>query len=790
MSSVTYRTILLGSLLHDIGKFLQRGDLGHSEVRMQHPEWSGMFVQEWGKKLEKWVNLDLLFAIVTRHHESPTFPDHLLAQRAPEDYKAYCLLVSRADNYSSTERDTGHPGGNFKTTPLTSIFYRLKLHPNTPTRPSFYRPGVLAPENIFPDGNNKLDPKVTAKHIRQFAQQMSMISNCEWTNFHALFTTILTTLEEHCWWIPANTMENLPDISLYDHLRTTAAIAACLYQYHRRAQDFSQPSITDNTAKKFLLLAGDLSGIQNYIFDIANIGAGGVAKRLRARSFFLTAIATALAHKITKDLELTPANILSMSGGNFYILLPNTPETHNYLKELDRRVNTELVTSFGGELSLNLAWIPFAGTDFKTYNEVVRQAGERLSLRKLNPLAGILVKENGQWDEDAFVIAYEPTGDLGYCRSCGKLPAAVKVEDTYLCRICHQDTKVGTWLPNTKLMIYYDQKPSSSQVISLPGNLWVEFSSGSDSNFAVVADSILVAFQAEKITAPVNPLPLRRSFTQYHVPAKDGKSLDFDSIAAEAKGKHLLGVYKADVDNLGALFLTGLGANATISRVATLSRFLDLFFSGWINSLLRRQFPNVYLVYSGGDDLLAIGPWNEVADLAVTINEDFQRFVNYNPDITMSAGISVIKPSYPISLAVEKAEENLERSKTTVLPDQGSAKNQCTLLGATAKWHLLPQLLEEAKDLSGWLTEKLVTIGFVHNLMYYSKLFNMYFYDNYIAGLKYLPLLHYDTQRNLKTDKPEVLKWVQGLMDINGQSIRYLNMIARYALLAKEDHDV
>src|SRR5690606_34940716 len=107
MQSVTYRTVLLGSLLHDIGKFLQRGEFDVPAGSGKHPEWSGLFVKNWGKHIQQWIDLDLLFSIVSRHHESPSFPDHLLAQSAPENHRDLCLLVSRADNFSSAERSTG-----------------------------------------------------------------------------------------------------------------------------------------------------------------------------------------------------------------------------------------------------------------------------------------------------------------------------------------------------------------------------------------------------------------------------------------------------------------------------------------------------------------------------------------------------------------------------------------------------------------------------------------------------------------------------------------------------------
>lgn len=95
------------------------------------------------------------------------------------------------------------------------------------------------------------------------------------------------------------------------------------------------------------------------------------------------------------------------------------------------------------------------------------------------------------------------------------------------------------------------------------------------------------------------------------VKPRDGEPLYFDCIANKSGGKKLLGYLKADVDNLGSLFAYGLGDDLqdrnSISRLATLSRMLDLFFSGRIEQLLSIEYTDCYSVFSGGDDLLIIG---------------------------------------------------------------------------------------------------------------------------------------------------------------------------------------
>ena len=77
----------------------------------------------------------------------------------------------------------------------------------------------------------------------------------------------------------------VPDVSLYDHCRTTAALAAALYLYHRDTDTMNEEAIKNYDEAKFLLVTGDFYGIQDFIFK----GYGDTkklrSKLLRGRSF-------------------------------------------------------------------------------------------------------------------------------------------------------------------------------------------------------------------------------------------------------------------------------------------------------------------------------------------------------------------------------------------------------------------------------------------------------------------------------------------------------------------------
>jgi CRISPR-associated protein Csm1 len=228
-----------------------------------------------------------------------------------------------------------------------------------------------------------------------------------------------------------------------------------------------------------------------------------------------------------------------------------------------------------------------------------------------------------------------------------------------------------------------------------------------------------------------------------------------------------------DVDYLGLIFAIGLEPEQkdteynpkSISRISTLSRMLDLFFAGFLNNICEEVYKDwyeetkcevkdkinqiFYISYSGGDDLLIIGPWSEMPELAWRIREKFKKFTCNNKNIDVSAGIFLIKPKFPIGRAAVMCGEELEKSK-----DKG--RRRITLFDETVKWDKgnenidFLELFEFGENLYHAITtetqdEKLPR-GFVHSLI---RKRNKYIRDNKI-DLNYIPSLIYQITRNIK----------------------------------------
>ncbi len=795
-----YQTVVLAALLHDAGKMLQRGSFGNLDTGGKHPKVSSVFVGAFKKFFSEFVDFELFQTLVQRHHEDQrNFDEDLLCQKAPEQYRPLSFLVSRADNYSSSERGKkANAYQDFKRTPLVSVLSRIELNKELP-EPQKYRLAPLSPENAFPQKFKEYEADEFNKHLKSFGEEFNdLVKNLKNTGFDTMFSHIVSLLMRYAWCIPANTQEDIPDVSLFDHLKTTAAIAACLYQYH--SPEFDLQEIKNDATEKFILLSGDLSGIQNYIFNITHIGAGGVAKRLRSRSFQLAMIAEIISHRILHEFNLPICNILMVSGGKFYILLPNRDDAQNKLSELQCEIDQWFYKQFNAEINLNMAYIVASGRDFsgsdetsKGFEGILNELNSKLQVVKKMPLKSILA--DGAWSADMMVLDVNYEAEEKLCKACKKFPGEFDDKShTHLCDRCSDDEKIGRLLPGAGHISFY--KDSSGEFKG-PCGYSFDLKGNPSSNAYLVMS--LCKYTPDyrhpySFRYVANHIPLFKDKTDCDVCRKNdnctntadvqkGMPKFFDCIAQSAEGRALLGYLKADADNLGQIFTRGFRGNKTVSRIATLSRMLDVFFSGHMQRLIEGKYKELYTVYSGGDDVLVIGPWNKIIDFAEELNREFERFCSGNKNLTISAGIGLVKHNYPVFRAVEMADNALDEAKD-------SGRDRVTIFGHVITWNELPDILVESIKLKQWLADKNVSTGFARNLLYYAQMYQKYDKEKKNDYLRFLPLMTYDIARNLPlpddrdAEKRAVRQWAEGLKDLTNPKLHQLDIIANYALTA------
>lgn len=809
----TMKEMVLGALLHDVGKILQRAYDSVEDVTGQrldlestlcpvrdghyshkHVLYTNAFfdlMRQEGLRFPEDIDIGVVESIASYHHK-------------PEacDVPTAAWMCTLADWYSAgMDRRPDEEAGltaksrqAFRKIPLRCIFDEVVLDVERLGRPGrhAYRLGTLDPEDPespipveWPqDGIDSELPEHYKAVWENFWKDFKEIARrADSLSFRLFEEMLLGLLERYTWAIPSSTMDS-PDISLHDHSRTTAAIAACLHRYHDvqgQLQDLM--AVRNKEQPKFRFLAGDLSGIQNTLFTLETQGVKGVNKILRSRSFMLGALTEAAVLELLEVFGLPLSVVLQQAGGRFLLLLPALEDCEPTVGKLRRDFDGWLLEHYTGTLSLNLALSdPFSGADFepRRLREVMAQLGASIDRAKQRPLAscsqGVLKRE--------FPLDKA-------CAACGIRPADPKSENGSRCMTCEREFGLGRRLVRAKSLVWAKLLPRQWHPVPIFG-LKLALLEKQPEEVPEGAVSI------KRMETGDNGIPWAARVLANHIPvfpdayalkdpryqgieggeAEPGDPKSFQHIAAESleldehggfRGKSFLGLLKADVDFLGFIFSSGLRRSGSeldrfsLSRVAQLSRMMDLFFTGYLKGLLHREFPDTYTVYAGGDDLLLIGPWRQTMALASRVNESFRSYTGWNPNITLSAGVTLLRPNYPVNRAVKEAEDFLERAKD-------SGRNRvCALIEKPIAWDRYRDRLEDAD----WIHHKMhgpdpVSTGFVYRLLNLTADAEAFVVGGNLGKAGWRARLAYHLARNVKARNQmererQIVEWLKRL---------------------------
>lgn len=802
--------VIIGALLHDIGKFRQRAQKNPREKT--HAEWGAEWFQERLKSrlvpLLGQEGCEVIESIIRNHHE------------AWEEYVSLADWISAGERQPlSLQDEEGDPISNR----LVSITSEISLDGTvdersnqrvTPMRGTAGSPSVvgsrtkalayhrMAPirgtadlKRVFPVQEKNVAVGEYLKHWELFDEECGKINA---KHSDVFIGAIDVLLQKFCWCVPSAAYKFEPDVSLYDHLKNTAAIACCLYEYSRDGH--RKVTIGDEA---FLLVSGDISGIQGFIFGVKTEG-GRVAKRLRARSFFVQALSEVAAHRIAHAFGNLPlCNILMTSGGNFYVLLPNVNDARERLEAIRRLFDSWSVKETSGELSIHIAGVEAKGREIgQNFSQLVEKVKKALAVEKQKSHRRYLV-EGGKWREDRFIIDRMLKSEEGVCQSCHKFDA--EDDENGLCKHCKRDVDIGQLIPRTKQIAYFDQEmPDAIPILGYSMVLTEHSLQALDKRPYMVShvNGIEIDGKAEGAQGFIwlaNRIPTSSDVPCYECKKSEcdqrdslGKAqpVSFDCIAESIhEGRKILGWAKGDVDDLGRIFKEGLKTETeqgqrkfSISRVTSLSRMLNLFFSGYIESLLETDFPRVYSLFSGGDDFMLIGPWQEIIDLVIRIRTDFAEYTR-NPIFKLSVGIAMCKPRMPVEFCGSQAGDLLEKAKGF------KGKDGVGLFGMVQGWKDLEAIVREGNRIARWIQEETMSHTFVYHLLLYGDmaLKSPIFQEKAETHhLRFLPLLAYDIARNLSGEnQKEACDWAQELMQgRESKNLPILKGIATYALMA------
>lgn len=185
----------------------------------------------------------------------------------------------------------------------------------------------------------------------------------------------------------------------------------------------------------------------------------------------------------------------------------------------------------------------------------------------------------------------------------------------------------------------------------------------------------------------------------------------------EYAGSTDLGILRMDVDGLGKRFIEGFNS---IAEYKTFSKRLVDFFEEETKIIQQEPAfkPYLNIIYAGGDDLFVVGRWDKVIDFAERIQQETKdRFGN--DGISISGGIAVVQPKFPISKAAELAGDAENAAKQF----RNGEKNAFYMLGKTVSWDKEFDYVKSFKQQFVSLIENYaLSKGILHKLMLYSSI--------------------------------------------------------------------
>ena len=506
-----------------------------------------------------------------------------------------------------------------------------------------------------------------------------------------------------------------------------------------------------------IALLGDFSGIQNFVFRPVP-GAGGAARRLRSRSFRVSAYTELIARWCLRQIPIAQPRLLYSAGGRFLIASLPFPDCETKLCQMQTEIDTWAWRTFGGELAFHLAAAPFAAQTIP--HEELRQA---LQKRRAQPLRMVLCSPEG-WVTSNFLHA--ATASERKCDACATTrPVQANEEGKEICQDCMQDEELGKRLPQIAFARLSAQAGGYLSALGLEIELRHSLEPKKGDDWLAL----------NQTAAGAEFWPLLR-----HVPQESDVTLDFDQIAEFAPGsRKWLGYLRIDVDNAGKSFIS-LGGNPL--RTWALSRLLHLFFTWEAGGLLRHKFSDIYAVYGGGDDLFVIGPWTQTLDFALELRK---KFGTGGGGLSFSAGLSLAKPREHILTQASLAAEELVAAKNDPGYGRNCGRDQIRALGVTADWETFAHLLQTAKQVTRWLESGDLPSRFLFRVLElhhaWGRAGRQHADRETALSVRYRPLLFYQICRNLK--RGPASEWAHSLLR-PPSGWPWVDFIIRYAMLA------
>ena len=731
-------SLALAGLLHDIGKFRQRSgeilpdksyelsaycpfleDKGY--FTHQHAAHTAEFLkgvvgkQNQKSFVETMIGSESFENISARHHK-PSTPKEWIVAIA--DRVASGFERETFEKYNNAD-DRQRENLKYYEVPLDNFFDESKI----------FALDKFSSKSIYPTKHEKLTKEIYATLYEAFLKDVAKLQERPKANFENGFDFLL---RKYTSFIPSSTYGTKANIPLYDHLKTTAAFTSALAKYHEN--DMGLESIKSYDKEKFILIAGDFFGIQNFIFE--NLPTEKAAKILRGKSAFIQIFIKVVALDICKKLGLSKLSIVSDNAGKFEILAANTQKTKEKLQEIQRELNDWFLANTFGQSGIGISYVEASANDFTSgkFQQLRERLAKQIELSKYK-------KFNLTNQKAVFEIETKDNAHL--CKTCNKRFKNDTSSDT-ACEFCNIFIKLGEKLAKAESIQITNNTKGE---VPIYGDYFVEFKS-----FINIDSQIVYDITNDEEFRGYAKWALRSyvKFSEHEKRVEEFAELALESCNGGSVGVKALMSLKGDVDNMGK-FLKDKKIDS-FAKFNFVSRLIDYFFSVKVSQMMDGK--NLYTVFAGGDDFFIIGAWDEVIEIAKEIRAEFLAFVA-ECKLTVSMGGVMFKPSKPINYITHLSEEALEYAKAL------EGKDGISFFDDSVKWDDYLDdlgLFEELENAN-------VNTAFTYRLLEFIEMSKKVKYEGDIPSTIWKSKLNYSFNRNMDKKHISLLVTVDEMIE-------------------------
>lgn len=654
--------LIIGSLLHDIGKIHYRNNDGRNHSQSGYDYIKNNFPD---------INKEILDCII--YHHFSLIKNAKIANNSP------CYFTYFSDNVAAfiDRRENGEKKAFDRSVPFQSVFNIL----NGNNQNKCLQPMVIENDT---DINYPTDKEITFNesfYSKVIGNITNSLNNFELTLNFA--NSLISILEGNLSYIPSSSqLGEYRDISLFDHLKITTAIACCYYDYFNE-KGISNYELLLNKTKEYynenaiLLYSLDISGIQDFIYTISSKGA---LKGLRARSFYLDMVLENSVDYLLEKLELTRANVLYLGGGHAYLLLSNTKDCKDALIDFEDKINSYFLKNHKNKLYLASGYCECSPNNLRdephdSYRKIFQKVSNMISLKKSNRYTAEQIK-------------FLNNAKLGeHSRECQICKSTENLNNDNICSTCADLLDFSSEILSKENIFFtiLNDKGNAKKSIELPFNQYLTTKNEDELRETIKNDQSYIRSYSK------NNMFIGKNLSSKLWIGDYSAEKTFKDLAEKSQGIERLGVLRADVDDLGKAFVSGFDdKNISISRTSTFSRMLSMFFKYHINGILKNDISKKYdfdtnkarnatVVYSGGDDVFVVGGWYDIICFAIDLHKSFEIFSQ--GALSISAGIGIFDKNYPISAMARQTGKLEELSKNNI------GKNSITLFDENNIYH-------------------------------------------------------------------------------------------------------